>query len=255
MHRMPFPCQGLGLVKCMSQVRLSSSRITNTSHISVSQQKLVSCSCWVVLIGWLVVYCPSFHQIELVEQLSSGSQLSLWPGLWCLWDTQWVLELEVNGVGSETSRKMDSGEGPWTPRAFTSSCSPSSELASRLELSLNFPFCLPRSEQAFAHNSAGDVERFWSAVILTIRSCLVWSDLKKSVWLRRTHNYRRDNWSALCLDLSSHHLTIIKCQVVIKQYIYRILTTVEEPFLSYSEYSPVNTLAILHWLLINPTSL
>ena len=181
-----------------------------------------------------------------MEQLSSGTQLSLCPGLWCLRDTQWVLELEVNGVGSETSRKMDSGEGSWAPRAFTSCCSPSSELASHLELNLNFPFCFPRSEQGFAHNSAGDVESFWSAVILTIRSCLVWSDLKKSMWLRRSHNYRRDNWSALSLDLSSHRLTIIKCQVVIKQYIYRILTTVEERFLSYSEYSPVNTLVILH---------
>lgn len=186
--------------------------------------------------------CPLEHSFLCGQGCGACETLSgFWSERWMGWGVK--------------HRKMDSGEGPWAPRAITSSCSPSSELASRLELNLNFPFCFPRSEQSFAHNSAGDMESFWSAVILTIRSCLVWSDLKKFVWLGRSHVYRRDNWSALCLDLSSHHLTIIKCQVVIKQYIYRILTTVEELFLSYSEYSPVNTLVILHWLLINPTSL
>ena len=59
-HRTSSLCQDLGLVKCMSQVRLSSAGVTNTSHISVTWQKLVSCSRWVVLIGWLGVYCPFF---------------------------------------------------------------------------------------------------------------------------------------------------------------------------------------------------
>lgn len=62
--------------------------------------------------------------------------------------------------------------------------------------------------------------------------------------------------TVLSLDLSDHHPEIIKCQVVIKQYIHRILTTVKScPLPSYSEHSLANTLVILHWLLINPARL
>lgn len=90
MHRTPFPCQGLGLVKRMSQVRLSSAGITNTSHISESAR-----ACFLLMLG-----CP--HRL-------AGGLLSILPsdragGAAVLWNTAFfvarVVVLVRHTVGS-----------------------------------------------------------------------------------------------------------------------------------------------------------